>query len=147
MFRVRIIDGEAARVKREHARSGAPDERLDATARSSAPRFSVYYQNTPELGFFVSNEGGALNFVDDNTVLASFTPVPGLDLAAGPSFDIVGVAGLNPASGLHGRIALDIGAIGNHGWHGGGFTVGLDVHSSFLLGTALLNPTLGFGGG
>jgi len=114
--------------------------------------FSVYYQNSPTISFFFTEDNGI--WADDNSILANLTLFKRFEFAAGPSFDLVGEyacpggcgSGVNPAFGLHGRFALNFGDFEENGPHGGGFTLGFDGHPSFYAGTSLITVTLGLGG-
>jgi hypothetical protein len=96
------------------------------------------------------------------TPMASVTPVDLLEIAAGPSFDLLSGGGAstsvagNTASAsigafsgtyfaVHGRVALHFGSRNAETGRRRGFTLGLDIHPTFTPGTAVTFYTLGLG--
>jgi hypothetical protein len=96
------------------------------------------------------------------TPMASVTPVDLLEIAAGPSLDLLsggntsGNVSGNTASAsigafsgtyfaVHGRVALHLGSRNEETGRRRGFTLGLDIHPTFTPGTAVTFYTLGLG--
>jgi hypothetical protein len=114
-----------------------------------SPMFGVYYQLSPALlllsggtgvvGGGPSFNGGATVY---NTAFASVTLAKMLELAAGPSADLVAV---NTGVGT-GTPTFGFGIGGKAALHLGHFVIGLDVHPSFYSGTAFTTLTVGLGG-
>jgi hypothetical protein len=102
--------------------------------------FGVYVQQT--LGVVpMTWEGGGVAFSSFTTVLGSFTFLRRLEVAAGPSMDLVGWtiwrftggyyadAGVSwPILGVHGRVAYTFGNTTAARGRRRGFTISLDVH-------------------
>jgi hypothetical protein len=96
------------------------------------------------------------------TPMASVTPADILEIAAGPSLDLLsGGGGSTSVSGntasasigafsgayfaLHGRVALHFGSRSERTGRRHGFTLGADIHPTFTPGTAITFYTLGLG--
>lgn len=96
------------------------------------------------------------------SALGSVTPIDLIEIAAGPSADIMGggevkasagtTGGSSSASafagtyfGIHGRVALHLGGKNAETGRRRGFTIGADIHPTFTSGSTLTFFTVGLG--
>lgn len=130
--------------------------------------FGVYYQPTVAAWFGSSDKCGGASCdlgaiaAFDNSVLGSISPVDMLEIAAGPSADLLsggkagGSVGAGTASasakafsgayfGLHGRIGLTLGSRKPETGRRAGFTISGDIHPTFAEGETVILYTLGLG--
>lgn len=129
------------------------------------PLVAVYYQ--PSLYVFYGG-GSKVGPIDpsmvtsiQNALLVSLTVHDAIELAAGPSSDIVGYGGvvavgapsqpvgLNPAAGryvgIETRLAWHVAVSKSKSWRRTSFTIGVNPHVSFVLGATLVALTGGVG--
>ncbi len=115
--------------------------------------WAIYYQAHGILGGTLADSGDLLGANVIGTVYNSGmieATLPVLHIGAGPSADVVGVAGLmtpestNVFFGIDGRAAIVIGGHGP-GRHGG-LAINFNVHPTFLTGTVLTTFSAGIGG-
>jgi hypothetical protein len=116
--------------------------------------FAVYYQGHALVGGIVGGStGGGLLGGGFNSIMAELT-LPLLHIGAGPSVDVLGIAGCSATGGcdnetgvhfgIDGRVALVLGGHGP-GRHGG-FAINFNAHPTFVDGTVLTTLSLGIGG-
>jgi len=117
--------------------------------------FSVYYQGMGVAGALVGNTDAAALAGASNSIMAGFTLGHFFDLGIGPSVDLLAAAaaGLSGAAagttvrpGADARVAFILG--GDPDEDDGdrlGFSIGADLHPTFLEDTVLMTFTVGIG--
>ncbi len=115
----------------------------------------LYYQASPQLGFYTVGTTGLVSASLFNSVLASLTFGDFFEVAAGPSIDVVGLFGCSLAAmecaqnggmGLGAHARLGIFVSGRSGIRRTGFNIGVDLHPIFLFGGVILfTATAGIG--
>jgi len=118
--------------------------------------FGLYYQPHGLVGGWATQGAAGVIAALYNSMLFEVT-LPFVHIGAGPSFDVLGVAGCGDFGGavgclsddaaffgLDGRFAIVLGAIGRGSR--GGFSINAHAHPTFVGSNVLLTFTLGLGG-
>lgn len=114
--------------------------------------FGLYYQPHGIVGGWLSESAGGVIASLFNSVNAELT-LPFFHIGAGPSLDVLAVAGCSADGCLSGdavffgidtRLAVVIGAIGRGSR--GGFSINAHLHPTFVGDLVVLTATLGVGG-
>jgi hypothetical protein len=118
--------------------------------------FAVYYQGQGIAGALVGSSGALALAGGFNNVMVGLTLVDLIELGLGPSVDILAGAGISTSGagagaevrpGADARVAFLFGGGPDPGRiRRSGFSIGADVHPTFLDGGVLIAITVGVGG-